>query len=85
MAISVAKQYCPDFSSLIDPFRTIQSFDYFGTHTDQMEFTISTNISDEVCEINDHACLAITFIRFVINYYHLFGMRLDFRLKFVLI
>lgn len=48
MAISVAKQYCPDFSSLIDPFRTIQSFDYFGTHTDQMEFTISTN-SDEVC------------------------------------
>lgn len=47
MAISVAKQYCPDFNSLIDPLRTLQSFDYFGSHVDQMEFTISTE-SDEV-------------------------------------
>lgn len=47
MAISVAKQYCPDFNSLIDPLRTLQSFDYFGSNTDQMEFTIST-VSDEV-------------------------------------
>lgn len=47
MAISVAKQYCPDLNSLIDPLRTLQSFDYFGAHMNQMEFGISTD-SDEV-------------------------------------
>lgn len=47
MAISVAKQYCPDLNSLTDPLRTLQGFDYFGAHMNQMEFGISTD-SDEV-------------------------------------
>lgn len=47
MAISVAKQYCPDLNSLTDPLRIIQGFDYFGANMNQMEFGVSTE-SDEV-------------------------------------
>lgn len=42
MAISVAKQFCPDRLDLTDPLRTIQNFDFFGTQMNQMEFGIST-------------------------------------------
>lgn len=49
MAISVAKQYCPDLNSLTDPLRTLQNFDYFCAHMNQMEFTIS-NDTDEVSD-----------------------------------
>lgn len=63
MAISVAKQYCPDFNSLIDPLRTLQSFDYFG-HTDQMEFTVSTD-SDEVSTYT---------ILFSLNWFHFYEL-----------
>lgn len=46
MAISIAQQYYSDLTTLADPLRMLQGFDYFG-HSDQMEFSISTGL-DEV-------------------------------------